>query len=381
MAAHASFSPLARALRGHSRSFLAIGFFSSVANLLLLTAPLYTAQVYDRVLTTRSLETLGVLSALALGLLLFLAGFEVVRSRLLIRIGRSLNAELGASVFRALFRRAISVKPSRNGSQYLRDLDALRQFLSGQGPLALFDAPWAPIYLTLEFAFHPVLGWLSLAGVILLFLMALTSELLTGRLLRNANTEAVAATGFSERALYNAEAVTSMGLLPGITRRWGRQHHISVELQSRASDRAALITAASKFTRLILQIGIIGAGAALVATQQVTPGVMFAASLIMGRALAPVEQAVGNWRGFVTARAAYSRLRALLKSIPDVEEPLSLPAARGALDVENLSLVLPSGTKVLSNIAFSLEPGEALGVIGPSASGKSCLARMLVGVG
>ena len=370
-----------RAALGKSRgAFFMTGVFSLFINLLMLTAPLYMLQIYDRVLASRSEPTLIVLTVLAGGLLLVMGGLDLIRSRVLVRVGVKMDALLNARVFSAVFAQALRGARGQR-AQALRDLDSLRQFLTGPGPFAFFDAPWAPLYLAVVFIFHPILGFVALAGAVVLFSMALINELVTRRPLQLANAQAIAANGFAEASLRNAEVLEALGMLPEIRKRWTAQHCQGLALQATASDRAATLTSWSKAVRISLQVAILGAGAALAIQQIITPGVMIAASILMGRALAPVEQAIGQWRHFVGARQAYRRLNELLQAIPEDEARLTLPKPEGRLAVEQLVAAPPGSQKpVLKGVSFKLEPGEALGVIGPSASGKSTLARNLVGV-
>lgn len=373
-------SELKEALRASRGRFAMTGVFSFFINLLMLTAPLYMLQVYDRVLTSRSHSTLIALTVLAGGLLIVMGFLEFIRSRVLVRTGTQIDRWLNARVFTAVFQKGLS-HPSGQRDQPLRDLDAFRQFLTGPGPFALFDAPWVPLYLIVVFLFHPMLGWIALFGAVLLFAFAILNEVLTRKPLQRANLEVGAANAFAVASLRNADALAAMGMLPGILRRWARRHGEGLGLQGLASDRAGSITACTKAIRMFLQVAILGVGAALAIDQIITPGVMIAASIIMGRALAPVEQAIGHWRGFVGARAAYHRLNTLLEDHPADRETMQLPAPTGKLRIDHLTAAPPGALKpVLRDISFELDPGEALGVIGPSASGKSTLARVLVGV-
>ena len=371
---------LGTALMASRGAFFMIGVFSFFINLLMLTAPLYMLQVYDRVLTSRSESTLIALTVLAGAMLLTMGLLELVRSRVLVRIGSRLDQRLNTRVFSAVFERSLRGFRGER-AQALRDMDGLRQFLTGPGPFALFDAPWVPFYLAVVFLFHPVLGFIALAGAPLLFTLALLNEILTRKPLQQANGEVAAAYAFAESSLRNAEALEAMGMLEGIRRRWVARHGKGLALQAKASDRAGFLTAWSKAIRMFLQVAILGAGAALAIQQIITPGVMIAASIIMGRALAPVEQAIGSWRQFIGARSSYRRLQKLLLESPEPQERLSLPRPEGFLSVENVVVMAPNdGKPVLKGVSFKLEPGEALGVIGPSAAGKSTLARVLVGV-
>ncbi len=356
------------------------GVFSFFINLLMLSGPLYMMQVYDRVLTSRSVSTLMALSVLVGVLLLFMGMLELIRSRLLVRVGTRIDAQLGGRVFGAIVQERLWRADGGN-AQPLNDLKSVREFLSGQGPFALFDAPWVPIYLGVIFLLHPLLFLVSVSGALVLFVIALLNEALTRRPLAAASHQFFEGATIAEAGRRSAEAVQAMGMLPGLRRRWLERHGYALWYQRVASDRAGTLTAASKTIRLILQSAILGVGAALAIEQIISPGAMIAASIIMGRALAPVDQAIGNWRGFIGARAAARRLRALLDEVPAPPSRMGLPAARGHLAVQNLIAGPPGAARaIVSGIAFELSAGSALGVIGPSASGKSTLARLLTGV-
>lgn len=373
-------SEVGAAMMASRGAFFMTGVFSFFINLLMLTAPLYMLQVYDRVLASRSEATLMALTVLAGGMLLVMGLLDLIRSRVLVRVGTRLDDLLNPRVFSAIFQRSLRIRRGER-SQPLRDLDSLRQFLTGPGPFAFFDAPWVPLYLLVVFLFHPLLGLIALGGAVVLFAIALANELLTRKPLQQANAEVLAAYAFAETSLRNAEVLEAMGMLGGIQKRWVARHQDGLALQTTASDRAGTLTSSSKAIRMFLQVAILGVGAWLAIQQIITPGIMIAASIIMGRALAPIEQAIGHWRQFVGARSAYRRLDTLLKESPLQAGHLTLPEPKGYLSVEQVVAVPPGAARpVLKGIAFRLEPGEALGVIGPSAAGKSTLARLLVGV-
>jgi PrtD family type I secretion system ABC transporter len=356
------------------------GVFSFFINMLMLTAPLYMLQIYDRVLSSRSVETLVALTVLAASMLLVMGLLDFVRSRILVRTSAQIDRNLGPRVFEAIFRQSL-IEPNTNRGQALRDADTVRQFLAGPGPFAFFDTPWMPLYLLVIFLFHPILGYVALAGAVVLLVLAVLNEVLTRDSLQRASQEISTANAVAAAGLRNADAIGAMGMLWPILNKWRYQHERGIALQGRASDSAGTITAVSKAVRIFLQVAILGAGASLAIKQLITPGTMIAASIIMSRALAPAEQAIGHWRGFVAMRAAYNRLNYLLECHRVGENPLPLPAPKGHLTVESLVAAPPGAPKpVLRNISFSLSPGEALGVIGPSASGKTTLARLLLGV-
>jgi PrtD family type I secretion system ABC transporter len=370
---HASF----QASRG---SFLATGGFSFCINLLMLTVPLYMLQVYDRVLASRSESTLLALTAIAAGMLLVMGVLDAIRGRVLVRIGASVDTRLNDRVFSAVFAAARRERGASRG-QPLRDLDSLRQFLTGPGPFALFDVPWIPVYAFVIYLLHPSLGLIAAAGAVVLVLVATLNELRTRPPLQEANRETAAAHALAENSLRNAEVLQALGMEGALCHRWRQRHDGGIGHQALASDRGGSLSAVSKTLRLLLQVAILGTGASLAIQQVITPGTMIAASILMGRALAPVELAISQWRSFVAARDAYRRLDELLTAFPAPDDHTELPAPKGRLAVEDLVAAPPDAEKpVLVGVSFAVEPGEALGIVGPTASGKSTLARHLVGV-
>ena len=373
-------SALKTAMGSARRLFVVIGAFSFFINILMLVGPLYMLQIYDRVLASRSYDTLVALTVLAVGLIATSALLELVRSRILTRLGSRFDEDLKESVFSAMFDHQLRGRTAE-GSQFLRDTDAVRGFLTGPGLVVFFDAPWTPVFIAVIFLFHPLLGAVALGGAILLFGLAVLSEFITRNPLKSSAARGLEAYEFASSSLRNAEAVHAMGMIPQVRSRWQDLHEKGLALQNRATDRAGALTAIAKFIRPCLQIGMLGFGAYLVIQEAITPGVMIAASIIMGRALAPVESAINNWRQFISARGAYSRLQQLLDANPSRPDQLPLPQPEGYLKVENVTAMPPQGGKpILQGVSFDLSPGQMLGVIGPSAAGKSTLARLLVGV-
>lgn len=376
-------SELAAALWSLRRAFFVTAGFSFVINMLLLVPAIYMLQIYDRVLMSRNESTLLMLTLLALGLYALMAGLEWVRSRLLVRAGSMLDARMNARVFTAAFEANLR-RAGGNAGQAMIDLTNVRQFVTGNGLFAFFDAPWFPIYLAVIFLIHPLLGWLSVAGAALLVALTLANEWATREPLLQANAAAIQSSNFATNNLRNAEVIEAMGMLSDLRRRWHEKYRDVIALQGMASDRAGAITAITKFTRISLQSLVLGLGALLAIESQithVTAGGMIAASILMGRALSPVEMLIAVWKQLISSRSAYERLERLLKEFPAREQGMALPPPRGYLAVESVVVAAP-GTQVaiLRNVSFALEPGEVLGVIGPSAAGKSTLARALVGV-
>lgn len=372
---------LSAALRSLRGGFLVVGLFSLFSNLAMLISPLYMLQVYDRVLTSRSKDTLIALSVLAISLLLVNAIVEVARSRLLVRLGTRLDQQLSERAFAAAFMAHLAGS-ERSASQSLRDLETVRTFLTGAGIIALFDAPWAPIYIAFVFLLHPVLGCIALFGAIVIVALALLSEVAVRAPLNEAGSGSRKSSDFTDQLARNAEVVHAMGLFGSLSRRWHRFQRYGVAWQAIASDRIAVVQAGAKFFRMSQQIAILGAGGWLALENLTSPGSIVAASIVMGRALAPVEALIGHWRSLVNARQARGRLTSALGLLEDDgQERTKLPAPDGRLVAHNVGLRRPgAGAPTLSGVSFALEPGDALGIIGPTGAGKSTLARLLVGL-
>ena len=368
------------ALLSFKNTFFTVGVFSAISNLLMLVPSLYMLQVYDRVLASQNSVTLGMLTLMMLGAYLLMGALELIRSFVLVRVGARFDMELNKRVYTAAFEQNLK-KAGGSAGQSLQDLTAIRQFLTGNGVFAFFDAPWFPLYLAVIFYFEPQLGWFSLGGTALLVFLAFVNERVSKKPLSEANSMAIQSGALATNNLRNAEVIESMGMLPDLMGRWFKLHGKFLHLQAEASEKAGIVGALTKFVQVSLQSLVLGFGALLVIEGKMTAGMMIAASILVGRALAPVQQLIGVWKSFSSTRNAYERLVALLETYPKRSAGMALPAPTGALSVEGVSAGPPgSPVPVLKGVTFAIQPGDVLGVIGPSGSGKSTLARLLVGV-
>ncbi|PBJ12558.1 Type I secretion system ATP-binding protein PrsD [Pseudomonas ogarae] len=380
MSAHAR-TELEGALAVCKGSFLSVGFFSFFVNLLMLVPSFYMLQVYDRAVGSASLSTLLMLTLIMLLLMVTMGGLEWVRSRIMVRISTRLDTLLSQRLFDASFKQALNTSGMHATAQPLNDLNGLRQFLTGNGLFAFFDAPWIPIYLAVMFMFHPWYGWMGVVSAALLGALAFANEKLTHAPLQAANREQMAASAFTHKSLRNAEVVESMGMLASLRQHWSGRTHKVLALQSLASDRAATMTSVSRTFRQIVQSLVLGLGAYLVINHEISSGLMIAGSILLGRALAPIDQLIGVWKGFLGARSQYARLHELLLKIAAEPERMSLPAPEGAIRVEGLSAGSPDARKpIIRGVDFQVAAGEVVGIVGPSGAGKSTLARALLGV-
>lgn len=367
------------AINASRRQFKAVGMFSLVINLLMLAGPLFMLQVYDRVMTSGSVPTLIALTVMTGALYAITGVLELVRSRVVVRVGTEIDRRIGDRIFRASLRRSITSQQASTSA--LRELDSLRQFLSGQGPLTFFDAPWTPIYLFVIFIVHWVLGVAATIGAAILLALAWMSETNSRTPMAEANKAAAKSLELAETGQRNAESLAAMGMLSAYRARWQTANAEALAWQIRAADKIGGYSAMTKMLRLLLQSMMLAIGAALALAGSITAGSIIAATIIFGRALSPVEQAIGHWRSFLKARESFAKLEELLSREPEPKPRTALPAPAGRLEVTGLRVAAPDTRQlILSNVAFKVEPGQMLAVIGPSASGKSTLARTLVGL-
>ncbi|MGE0734018.1 MAG: type I secretion system permease/ATPase [Alphaproteobacteria bacterium] len=367
------------ALSACRAGFVVAALFSLGINLLLLTLPFYMWQIFDRVLVSHSVETLLYLSLIAAVAILAGSLLECARSHIMARLSLWLERRLGAPILAESVVRGFRAGQTPS-VQPLRDLSTFRGFLGSPTIFAIMDAPWTPIYVGVIFLLHPWLGMLAVAGAVVLFGLALVNDRATRKPLQGANNASIAALAQADGAARNADVVMAMGMLDNITRRWTNANAEMLALQARASAIGARLAAASKFCRLLLQMGTLGIGAWLVLQNTITAGAMIAASILMSRALAPVEQAIVSWRSAIAARGAYRRLKTVAVEAQTKAPSMPLPIPLGELKVEGLAYHHPTmRDPILRNVSFRLAPGESMGIIGPTATGKTTLARLLIG--
>jgi PrtD family type I secretion system ABC transporter len=371
---------ITHALRGCRKGLYAAGFFSLFESVLLLVVPFYSFQVFDRVLTSRSENTLLMMTIFAGGALFFLALLNGMRAQVMSRVGLWLDAHLSGALF------AAGVANARQGDERgimgLRDLGVLRGFIGGPGIVALFELPTMPIFIGATFLIHPVLGWIATGGAVTLIGAAVLNYCATRQRLSAANLAGASALATAAGVMRNAEAIEGMGMMPQLLRRWEIANAQVLRMQADAADRVGTIAAATKLIRLMLQIVTMAVGAYLAMQQEITGGMMIAASIVASRGLAPVETALASWTGMLAARDAWQRIRGWLDREVLRKAPLRLPDPKGDLSLEKVVFVPPKDPlqrPILKGISFSLAAGESLGIIGPTAAGKTTLARLLVG--
>ena len=371
---------IVQALLSFKQAFRSVGMFSMVVNLLMLVPSIYMLQVYDRVLASRNSYTLLMLTLIVVGAYIIMAALEYIRSQVVIRIGARLDMQLNRRVYTAAFEQ--NLKNGRgNAGQALNDLTTIRQFVTGNALFAFFDAPWAPVYIFVIFLFDFWLGVFALGGTLILIALAIINQVVTRKPLAEANSLAVASSTHANNTLRNAEVIEAMGMMPNLQSRWYRTHEQFLKLQGEASEKAAVVSAYTRFFRIALQSLVLGLGALLVLQGNITAGMMIAGSILLGRALAPVEMVINVWKQWSGVRSAHERLVKLLEANPERKAGMELPAPKGDLRVEGVSAA-PPGVRMplLRNLNLAVDAGDVLGIIGPSGSGKSTLARLLVGV-
>ncbi|HFF8948677.1 type I secretion system permease/ATPase [Serratia marcescens] len=372
---------IADVIRTRSKVFWTVGIFTAFINLLMLVPSIYMLQVYDRVLPSRNEITLLMLTLIMLGMFGMMSLLEYVRSMVVIRIGSQLDMRLNTRVYTAAYEANLK-NGSSDAGQMLSDLTNLRQFLTGSALFAFFDAPWFPIYLLVIFLFNPWLGLFALVGALLLIALAVINEVVSKKPLGEASKLSIMSGNLASTNLRNAEVIEALGMLPNLKRRWFGLHQRFLNSQRIASERASRVTSITKFVRMSLQSLVLGLGGWLAIDGHITPGMMIAGSILMGRTLAPIEQVINVWKSYSAAKLSYGRLVKLLETHPQRGTGMSLPRPEGVLSVEGVTATPPGskGDAVLHNVSFAIQPGDVLGIIGPSASGKSTLARLLVGI-
>ena len=370
--------PLAATLKAARAGFLIVAVFSFFLNLLYLVSPLYMLQIYDRVLASGSRETLAYLTLIAVGALMAFGMLEGLRTATLARIGVWVNARLGRPVLHA----SLKAKLARGGggAEPLRELQQIQSFVGGPSVNPFFDAPWAPIFIVLIWALHPWLGVLAVIAAVLLFALAVVNELITRKPLQEGASGVAGALGEAGRIVSHSETVHAMGMMPALERRWAAHNAAAQARQLQGQELGGWLGGASRFIRLAAQVGVLGLGALMVLRGELSAGAMIAGSILLGRALAPVEQSIGAWRAFVTARMNHQRLTKLLELHPETAERMQLPAPRGELAIDNLYVRAPnSEVMIIKGVSFAVRPGQAVAIVGPSAAGKSTLCRAVCG--
>jgi PrtD family type I secretion system ABC transporter len=368
------------ALFAHPGALFSVFVFSCLVNILMLTGPIFMMQVYDRVLSSGSVPTLLALLLIVAVLYVYYAFLESIRQRAFQRLGRSFEESLRARVFDASAELSLN-KRSNFGGQPIQDLVLIRQFLSGTGPTAYLDMPWVPIYLIFVTFLHPYLGILGVIAAIIIFTLAIMTDRATRKPVQESTMAQARASNMTDEARRSTEAMHALGMRGPLRKRWEVMQQEALDQQTFASDAAGRLGSMTRVVRLLIQSGMLALGAYLVLKGELSGGSIFASSTLISRALAPVDQAVGNWPQFLGVRKAMERLQRVLDAVPPEVQRMQLPPPRGLLDVENISVVLSDQQKpILNGLNFRVQPGHGLGVIGPTGAGKSTLARVLVGL-
>ncbi|WP_172197888.1 type I secretion system permease/ATPase [Campylobacter sp. RM16188] len=362
------------------RCLIYAGIFSMFVNILMLTPPLYMLQLYGRVVTSRSLDTLTMITLIVVFLFVTMGAFEILRSRVLIVFANQIDRNLSGRIYDAIFKLAAK-NPSKTTSQAMRDLNTIKQYLSANGVFAFLDAPWMPIYIGILFLFHPMYGWFSIFAAICLFILALLNEKATKDGLKNSNDSYSKEMRFVDLNLRNSETIQAMGMNKNLRKIWEAKHDEFLNSHSEASAMAGIYANISKTARVTFQSLMLGLGAYLVVKNELTPGMMIAGSIIMGRALAPLDILIASWKNYKGAKESYERLDKFLTEFPAESNKTRLPDPSGYIECQGIS-VLPPNSKNLSliDVSFGLNAGDMCAIIGPSAAGKSSLARAVLGV-
>jgi ATP-binding cassette subfamily C protein/ATP-binding cassette subfamily C exporter for protease/lipase/ATP-binding cassette subfamily C protein EexD len=379
--AHSSSGPteLERAIKACRSAFATCAVFSLVINILMLASPIYMLQVYDRVLTTGRVETLVMLTLMATAALAVMCALDALRTSVTIRIGCWLNEQLGPAYLACAVRGRL--KGEASGAESLRDISQIQNFIATQGLTAFFDAPWVPIFVGLIWILHPLLGAVAVGSAVLLFLLSIANEFATRKANETANRKQIEAMQLADATIRNAEIVQAMHMLPALTERWATVNRTVLDGLRRSGDVGGFVLATTKFVRFFVQVAILGVGAWLVVNSQLTAGAMIAGSILLGRALAPVELVISMWRNFMAARFSYDRLKNAIEDHPPPFRRTRLPTPDGRVVVEAVSYLTPNTAQlIISDVSCAVDPGEALAIIGPSGAGKSTLCRMMVGL-
>ena len=381
MAVQRPLTPLNGAVSAARSALLPAGIFSLFINLLALVSPLYMLQVYDRVLSSRNLMTLLFLTLLAIFLYFVYGSLEALRSRVLVRGGARFENVLRTPLFECTFAATLGRKNGSVEAQPFRDADTVREFVTGSAMLAFFDLPWVPLFVAAAFLLHPIFGWLAVGSGVLTLIFTLINEYSTKKLLNRATHASIAAHADVSATLRNSEVMRAMGMAPGLRDRWSQRRDDQINWQASASDRGSALMAGMKSFRQIVQVLILGIGGYLCLQGELSAGGIIAASIIVGRALAPIELAVSQWKVFQNARGAWGRLQDLFRAVPQDQQRMALPPPKGSVKCEQIMATAP-GEKmpIVRGVSFQLEKGDTLAVIGPSAAGKSSLIRVLLGV-
>ena len=374
------YSELEKALKKVKSSFIAIGVYSFFLNILMLSSTIYMLAVYDVVMPSKSLDTLLVVTLVILIFFVGMALLEYVRSKIMLHVSNKLDALLNRKIFDATFELAIR-NPGKANAAPMRDFNTVKQFLTGSAVFAVFDAPWFPIYIAIMFVFDPVYGFYGLGATVIIIILTILNSKATKKGLEHSNNMYQKSIEHFSNTVRNVEVVEAMGMKRALFKKWMEKHFEYIETHTQASSVASMYNNASKTFRMMASSLMYGVGALLAISGHISPGMIIAGAVLLGRALAPISQLVASWKTFSNARISYKRLNDLLLEFDEIEERISLPTPEGKIEFQNIVVVPPLAQKpVLKNISFTINPGESVGVIGPSAAGKSTLAKAAVGV-